>query len=232
MFRVLYINLCHHAEFKLQHLTDWSKHGIMIDTCPCEPDFTMQVLAEFDYSLAVIHMNDAPKQGLELCRQIRAQHRLPIIVIEDSLDYHIIREALRLQISDYLPSDLPTDEIKNSIINLKLKQHPNEDDVIQKIKEYVERMMHRNITLKEISQIFHFNRSYLGQKFKNEENISFNEYLLIQRMEKAKVLLEQTDMKVYEIANEVGYTEIDWFYKRFKNYTGVSANEYRKMVAS
>jgi YesN/AraC family two-component response regulator len=51
-------------------------------------------------------------------------------------------------------------------------------------------------------------------------------------MERAKMLLEQTDLKIYEIANEVGYTEIDWFYKRFKSYTGVSANEYRKMVAS
>lgn len=62
--------------------------------------------------------------------------------------------------------------------------------------------------------------------------MSFNEYLFIQRMERAKMLLEQTDLKIYEIANEVGYTEIDWFYKRFKSYTGVSANEYRKMVAS
>lgn len=83
-----------------------------------------------------------------------------------------------------------------------------------------------------ISSQFHFNRSYLGQKFRNHENMSFNEYLFTQRMERAKMLLEQTHLKVYEIANEVGYTEIGWFYKRFKSYTGISANEYRKMVAS
>ncbi|MNO05979.1 DNA-binding transcriptional regulator AraC [compost metagenome] len=47
-------------------------------------------------------------------------------------------------------------------------------------------------------------------------------------MEKAKLLLETTEMKIYEIADAVGYTEIDWFYKKFKEYTGTSANKYRK----
>ncbi len=88
--------------------------------------------------------------------------------------------------------------------------------------------MNQNITLKIISSLLHFNCVYLGQKFKDQENMSFNEYLLQQRMEKAKILLERTDMRIYEIANEVGYTEIDWFYKKFKEYTGASANEYRK----
>ncbi|GIO84106.1 hypothetical protein J25TS5_10380 [Paenibacillus faecis] len=111
------------------------------------------------------------------------------------------------------------------------KQHHGEN-VIHKVKEYVDKMLHTNITLKEISRKFHFNCSYLGQKFKHHENMSFNEYLFMQRMERAKILLEQTDLKVYEIAKRVGYTELDWFYKRFKTYTGVSANEYRKMAAS
>lgn len=47
-------------------------------------------------------------------------------------------------------------------------------------------------------------------------------------MEKAKLLLETTEMKIHEIAGAVGYMEIDWFYKKFKEYTGTSANEYRK----
>lgn len=106
------------------------------------------------------------------------------------------------------------------------------ENVIHQVKEYVDKMLHTNITLKEISRKLHFNCSYLGQKFKHQENMSFNEYLFMQRMERAKVLLEQTDLKVYEIARKVGYTELDWFYKRFKTYTGVSANEYRKRVAS
>ena len=43
--------------------------------------------------------------------------------------------------------------------------------------------------------------------------MTFNEYLLQQRMEKAKLLLVHTDMKIYEIADMVGYNDMDWFYK-------------------
>lgn len=92
----------------------------------------------------------------------------------------------------------------------------------------MDEQLHHNITLKRISDSLNFNCAYLGQKFKQQEKMSFNEYLLRQRMEKAKLLLETTDMKIYEIADAVGYSEIDWFYKKFREYTGTSANEYRK----
>lgn len=62
--------------------------------------------------------------------------------------------------------------------------------------------------------------------------MTFNEFLLKQRMEKAKLLLEKTDMKIYEVAQEVGYVELDWFYKKFKTYTGVNANKYRQLAGS
>lgn len=81
----------------------------------------------------------------------------------------------------------------------------------------MDEQLHRNITLKQISDSLNFNCAYLGQKFKQQENMSFNEYLLRQRMEKAKLLLETTDMKIYEIADAVGYSEIDWFYKNSEN---------------
>ena len=61
--------------------------------------------------------------------------------------------------------------------------------------------------------MLHFNCAYLGQKFKLEENMSFTDYLLQQRMEKAKQLLSSTSLRIYEIAVEVGYKDIDWFYK-------------------
>jgi len=85
--------------------------------------------------------------------------------------------------------------------------------------------------LKKISSMLYLNCAYLGQKFKQHENMSFNEYLLQMRMERAKQLLENTDMRIYEVASEVGYSELDWFYKKFKAYTGLSASEYRRIAS-
>ncbi|WP_370639143.1 helix-turn-helix domain-containing protein [Cohnella sp. REN36] len=47
------------------------------------------------------------------------------------------------------------------------------------------------------------------------------------RMEKAKELLMTTDKRIYEIACEVGYRQLDWFYKKFRGYAGCSAKEYK-----
>ncbi len=46
-------------------------------------------------------------------------------------------------------------------------------------------------------------------------------------MEKAKELLMTTDKRIYEIACEVGYRQLDWFYKKFRGYAGCSAKEYK-----
>jgi len=105
------------------------------------------------------------------------------------------------------------------------------DRIIDTVKKVVDEQLSDHITLKKISSMLYLNCAYLGQKFKQHENMSFNEYLLQMRMERAKQLLENTDMRIYEVASEVGYSELDWFYKKFKAYTGLSASEYRRIAS-
>lgn len=84
-----------------------------------------------------------------------------------------------------------------------------------------------NLSLRSIADRVFLNPNHLGKLFKSVTGLSFNDYLLQVRMGHAKRMLRETDLKVYEIASSVGYTELDWFYKRFKAFTGVSAGEYR-----
>lgn len=95
------------------------------------------------------------------------------------------------------------------------------------LKKIVGEKYAEELTLRKIGTQIHINPVYLGQLFKSSEGLSFNDYLMQIRMEKAKDLLLYTDKKVYEIANEIGYKELDWFYRRFKEYTGVSTKEFR-----
>jgi len=228
-----------------RQLLDWGQLGYALEPCSRTPSEAVAMLANHPISLVLIDMRDAEEDGLELCGRIREASRLPIILFGGRQDFELARKALYYQVSDYLPDPLPADELAVSLLNVKRNldaarepepaapagETASPGSVIDKVKEYVDESLHQNITLKEISHILHFNYSYLGQKFKDQENMTFNEYLLRQRMEKAKRLLERSDMKVYEVAAEVGYTEMDWFYKKFKAYTGVSANEYRKLIS-
>ncbi|URN93141.1 MAG: helix-turn-helix domain-containing protein [Candidatus Pristimantibacillus lignocellulolyticus] len=207
-----------------------------------------QLIEAHHFSLIVINIKGYNTTGILLCKKIRNISRIPIILIGGRDDFQLARKALTYQINDYLTDPFREFALESSLLAIKkaltidftyepdyvptsldsFKKNALSNSIIETVKKYVQNDLHRNITLKQISSLLHFNCAYLGQKFRLHENMSFNEYLLQQRMERAKVLLKKTDMKIYEIANEVGYIEIDWFYKKFKEYTGLSSNEYRK----
>jgi two-component system response regulator YesN len=108
-------------------------------------------------------------------------------------------------------------------------REPEAIQTIEKVKEIARQQYKQNINLRLISKDIYMNPAYLGQLFKSYEGISFQQYLLQLRMEKAKQLLLQTNKKVYEIAAEVGYRELDWFYKKFKDFEGKSPGEFREV---
>ncbi|MDQ8738998.1 response regulator [Paenibacillus sp. LHD-38] len=108
----------------------------------------------------------------------------------------------------------------------RANQLPN---TVERVKQIVASDYGSNISLKSIAEQVHMSPVYLGQLFKASEDVSFNDYLMGFRMEKAKELLTNTDRKVYTIAYDVGYRQLDWFYKKFKAYTGFSASEYRSL---
>lgn len=212
-------------------------------------DEALKLIGKQQFSLVIIHMQGYNASGILLCSRIRQQSRVPILLLGGKNDFQLARKALTYQITDYIAEPLKSDALENSLLAVKreleyryafhtaslvslpasTKKKDNASQaVIETVKRFVQDELNQNITLKKISKKLHFNCAYLGQKFKLYENMSFNEYLLQQRMEKAKLLLKKTDLKIYEVANEIGYTEIDWFYKKFKEYTGLSANEYRK----
>ncbi len=249
MYKVLIADQNRHSG--CHTMPDWERHGFVLEAVVDDFAQAASYLKQHPVSLVLIGMKGFPSAGMLLCRQIRQFSRVPIILLGGSGDFRLARKALTYHVSDYLPDPVRAAELAGSLKAVKQEldarqsaapaasRYPermaaaetrSSDAVIDVVKRYVEQQLHEQVTLKKISSLLHFNSAYLGQKFKSHENMTFNEYLLQQRMERAKQLLAQTDLRIYEIANEVGYTEIDWFYKKFKEYTGASANEYRKQA--
>lgn len=93
--------------------------------------------------------------------------------------------------------------------------------------DLIHRNFSDNLKLETLSGIFNYNSAYLGKLFKNETGEYFNTYLDKVRIEKAKGLLEE-GLKVYQVAEKVGYTNVDYFHTKFRKYVGVSPSAYRK----
>ena len=110
------------------------------------------------------------------------------------------------------------------------ENHTPKDDVIEKIKQYIQKNYMNNISLDDLSQMVYLNSAYLGQLFKRKMGVTFTDYLLKYRIEKAKQLLMDNRYKVYEVGEMVGYKSMEHFYKLFRNDTGYTPTEYRKRL--
>lgn len=86
----------------------------------------------------------------------------------------------------------------------------------------------QNLTLKELSKKYYVNSAYLGQIFRKKYGMSFKEYLNGYRIERAAELLMHSNMKVYEIAERVGYRDLDYFIDKFIDGKGCTPSRYRR----
>lgn len=102
------------------------------------------------------------------------------------------------------------------------------ESVLNDILRYIRHNYNTNITLESIAPLFGYNHSYLGKIFRKKMNQSFNEYVDRLRIEKAKELLLTTEYKVYFIAEQVGYKNVDYFHVKFRKYVSMSPAEFRK----
>ncbi len=87
---------------------------------------------------------------------------------------------------------------------------------------------YRTVTLSSLAQTFHFSESYLSKLIHKKLNKSFTEILRTLKMNNALEYLMNTQMKISEIADAVGYDSVDHFSRTFRKVYGVPPQEYKK----
>lgn len=105
-------------------------------------------------------------------------------------------------------------------------QNVKPDDTFKAILEFISAHYGQDMKLESLAELFHYNSSYLGKRFKSQTGVSFNAYLDQVRMDKAKQMLA-SGRKVYEVAALVGYANVDYFHLKFKKTVGESPSAYR-----
>lgn len=86
------------------------------------------------------------------------------------------------------------------------------------------------LTIESIAFTYHVSPNYLSSIFKKEVKCTFSKYLTEKRLIYAKDLLENTDMKNFEIAESIGFSDPNYFSYCFKKNCGITPGQYRKMV--
>lgn len=135
--------------------------------------------------------------------------------IESAVTWHELESAYRDVFQVIAGAQARREDISNYVIKR----------AINHIREHYQ----EGLTLDEVAAVLEITPEYLSALFNREVGINFSVFLKQFRISHAKRMLKGTDKKVYEIANEVGYSDPKYFQRVFKEEVGVSPGEYRQM---
>ncbi|MDV2992533.1 MAG: Melibiose operon regulatory protein [Chroococcidiopsis sp. SAG 2025] len=93
--------------------------------------------------------------------------------------------------------------------------------------DYIHEHLDRDIKLADLADLLGISQFHLGHLFKQSLGISPYQYLLGQRIERAKQLLKQTDRSIIEIALMCGFSSHSRLSKQFRQLTGMTPKAYR-----
>ncbi|MFE5323805.1 response regulator [Paenibacillus sp. NPDC056579] len=100
----------------------------------------------------------------------------------------------------------------------------------EQIEAFIRQHYSEDITLQEIADRHHMSESHFSRLFKQHVGSSFLEYLTNVRVQKAKELLVNPKLKIYEVAVSVGYQDSRYFSQIYRKYTGETPTEFRKRL--
>lgn len=106
-------------------------------------------------------------------------------------------------------------------------QSTEKPDIINRLLEYINENIDKNISVAELSEIAHFHPNYLVRFFKERMGVPPVKYINGVKLEKAKSMLENTHMPIKDIMRAVGFDDYSHFSKFFKTYSGYSPKAFR-----
>lgn len=101
-------------------------------------------------------------------------------------------------------------------------------DEVMAVKEYIYAHFDEEMNLETLAEKVFLSSGYLSFIFKKETGMNLNRFIRVFRMEKAKELLYTTNMKVAQISEKVGFANVSYFCRSFREYYGISPESYRK----
>lgn len=109
---------------------------------------------------------------------------------------------------------------------------PHSHAIVEQVRKKIEERYKEQISITTLAEEVYLTPTYLCVLFKQTTGATINEYLTMTRLEKAKQLLADPCIKLYDVCYEVGYLSPSYFSRLFKKYVGISPSEYRNMMLS
>lgn len=114
--------------------------------------------------------------------------------------------------------------------HLSAVQKTQTNKIVSQVKAYIDSHLDEKLLLPEVASVFHITPNYLSILFKRYLGIGFSEYITKQKINYAKTLLNEGQLKIYEIADQLGFESAFYFSKVFKKVEGCSPRDYKQYI--
>ncbi|MDR0401349.1 MAG: response regulator [Treponema sp.] len=176
--------------------------------------------------------------GLELMRRLRlssSNKDIHIIVLSGYDEFSYAQKAINYHASSYILKPVDRKELMDAVRSLMREgAGPEElgnggrgfiDEALAWIKDHLT----EDITMAQAANQVSVNYSYFSEKFKKQTGVHFNEYLKRRRVALATRLLMEGNYRVYEVAKKCGYRDVKYFFRQFKEITGISPGKWSRL---
>ncbi len=209
----------------------------------------MEVIRRYHPDLIVTDIRMPKLDGIEMLHRLRAEGIDAYVVILTAYsDFSYAQSALKLGAVDYLLKPFHDGELEAVISRIRCREQESaaqhtavpaaglsEDGAPEKSKYVKEALAylaaHYNdpdVSVSSVARNLGVSDGHLSHVFKKETSYTLSGYLTNYRMHKATELLRDCRVKVYEVAELVGYRDITYFSSAFKKAMGLSPSEYQK----
>lgn len=226
----------------------------IIHTAPVCEDIKAQ--SRYSYKKCVFCRNMAVRKALStkkpfggLCINGIYEYTHPIIINDEVAGLIFIGNIMDKDGYDKLRSSVSDEELLNTMetklmhddvvtISKLLENHilfllekyshdvASTSPLIANIKNYIYSNL-EGADIAHIAKQFHYNKTYLGRLFKKETGMNIKDYINLQRIEKAKHILSTSDEPIISVAYQVGFNNVTYFNRVFKEFTSFSPSQYR-----
>jgi len=238
----------------LEKILDWEQLGC-VTTCFSNSVDAYESALAGPPDILITDIKMPLMDGLELIRKLRAAgNKSAVIILSGFSEFEYAQKGISLGIDAYILKPIEEEELLSAVTQAmkhledqnsikkeleKIKSNvrsetaplleqssPEKDDIVEKVKQYIDLHFTENLSLYEIAGHFHLNPNYLSELFGKKTGHTYKSYLTGKRMEKAKKLLLQ-NVKLYEVCHSVGYEDIRHFSRAFTKVVGVKPSSFR-----
>lgn len=206
----------------------------------------LKVFEQHQPELVILDINLPHMNGLDLATEIKKINsftRIAMLTGYDYFDYAVA--ALKIGVDDYILKPVTKQDVTDAIIRLiqgynQLKVQKEISSVVQQLSKEIissnsneviqntinSELYNPDLSLSYLSEKLGYSTNYLSGMLKSILGMPFQDYVLTNRLEKAKLLLLTTTLKNYEISEQVGFQDVNYFNTRFKQKYGLSPKQY------